>query len=743
LHGFDEVTPQIKLWQDTVEQLGCEVKIHLAPLERLPEKQAIYQALDRQDEVQQVALWCVQQWLQCQGTQSSHSIKIGVVAPNLGEYKAPLTRALNEQLVLVQQQHLPLSETLPESLFNFSLGHALIDVPLVQNAMLTLKLFCQPDRACSYRDWSEWLISPYTVDDFVLRQQADAKLRRLQWTRFKWPNLLEAEVLGQKLKTLHKSLTHWQQTLKDENRNKMGVSRFVQLVSDCLNQLGWCSSRILNSDEYQQQQAFNGTLARFSGLAETQGPQPFSYWFTVWQRFVAEAVHQSQSKGVQPIQVMGMLEAGGQAFDALWVMGLTDEAWPRVPNPNPFLPMPLQRAHQMPRCDAQKELQYAKHVTERLANSAGQQVWSYARMQGEAELLISPLLETTRFQSAEMYSRQSYQTLASASFEARSEVKWVVDNRGPEIPIDEGDPVKAPGGTGILQAQSQCPLMAFIDFRLGARNGLQAVEDGLQTTNQGTLIHEILEHFWIETKTQACLLSLSDEALQQRLNGHIQAGFEALQNAFDEHYLELEQARIFELLCQWMELEKQRPSFAVVGTEEEQHILLAGIEFKVIVDRIDRVEGQQVILDYKTGRANANNLLKTPIKAPQLGVYLFTTEDDISGLGYGLLHSDDGVKISALVEDETVFASRARSIQVFAKLAAKEGGDFYEVAWSDFLSSLRQEVLDLAASIQQGVADMIFDKPADIAYAAGHLALRLPEVAMQQTESTLFEEEAP
>ncbi|MEA3405934.1 MAG: PD-(D/E)XK nuclease family protein, partial [Pseudomonadota bacterium] len=458
----------------------------------------------------------------------------------------------------------------------------------------------------------------------------------------------------------------------------------------------------------------------------------------VLQRFIGEAVHQSQSKGVQPIQVMGMLEAGGQSFDALWVMGLSDEAWPRMPNPNPFLPMPLQRTHQMPRCDAQKELQYAKQVTERLVNSAEQQVWSYARIQGEAELLISPLLETERFQSAESYQRQLYQTLSLASFSKREVLTWILDNRGPEVPAG----TKAPGGTGILQAQSQCPLMAFIDYRLGARNGLQAVEDGLQMTNQGTLIHEILEHFWIETKTQSKLLTLSDDEIQQRLNQHIQTSFEVLQKSFDEHYLELEQARIFELLLQWMELEKQRPAFAVVGTEEEKKIILAGIEFKVIVDRIDAVEGQKVILDYKTGRANANNLLKAPIKAPQLAVYLFTTDDEISGLGYGVLHSDDGVKVSAVVEDENVFASKARSIQVFSKLSEKGGGDFYEVSWSDFLDSLRQEVTDLALSIQQGVADMAFDKPADIAYAAGHLALRLPEVAMQQAEVDLFEEEA-
>ena len=745
LHGFDDITPMMHLWINTVEQLGCEVNVHQQGASIEPELVAIYKALDQRDEVQQVAIWCVQQWTKRQQTQAPHSIRIGVIAPNLADYKAPLSRALHEQFALAEQQHLPLHDTNTESLFNFSLGVSLGEVPLIQNAMLTLKLFCQPTRRCSYTDWSRWLISPYTSGDWVSNQKTDAKLRSQQWASFKWPTLLESEISDALSKTLKANLTQWHGTIEAQSVSKMGVSAFVNLVSACLDGLGWCSSRTLSSEEKQQQNTWFKVLEQFSGLTETQGQQPLSYWLAVLHRFVSETVHQSQSKGLQPIQVMGMLEAGGQVFDALWVMGLSDEAWPRMPNPNPFLPMLLQREHNMPRCDAQKELLYAQQVTERLTHSAQQQVWSYASQQGEAEMLISPLLETAQFAQAHAYEPQAYQSLANASFQQRSELDWVLDNRGPEIPIGQTEAIKAPGGTGILQAQSQCPLMAFIDYRLGARNGLKMVEDGLQTTNQGTLIHEVLEHFWGEVKTQSKLLTLSDEELHDSLTQHIQSSFSGLVKSFDEHYLQLEQARIFELLCQWVELEKQRPSFEVIETEKEKMITLAGIEFKVIVDRMDLVDGQKVILDYKTGKANAGNLLKSPIKAPQLAVYLFaekdTIEDEVVALGYGLLHSDDGVNISAVAEEQSVFDSKSRSIQVFAKLAEKEGGDFYEVAWPDFLSSLRQEVLALASAIQQGVADMSFDKPIDIAYAAGHLALRLPEVERQRAEAGLLQEE--
>ena len=741
LHGFDDITPFMQTWISTVQAFGCEVITHQTALPITPDNIKIYRARDAQDEVQQVAYWCVQQWLKRQKSQAHYEIKIAVIAPNLADYKAPLSRALHEQLALSAQQHLPLHDTDTESLFNISLGVALNEVPLVQNALLTLKLFCQPKRPCHYSDWSRWLISPYTSGDWVGNQKADAKLRAQQWAHFKWPRLIESDSARALSPQLKAKFVTWQPIIESKAHLKMGVSEFVQLVSECLQTLGWCHNRTLSSDEKQQQNAWFKRLEAFSALTETQGHQSVSYWLAVLQRFVSEAVHQSQSKGVQPIQIMGMLEAGGQQFDALWVMGLNDEAWPRMPNPNPFLPILLQRAHAMPRCDAQKELRYAQHVTERLYHSTTEQVWSYAVQQGEAQMRISPLLETERFNHAKVYAPKGYQTLSKASFDQRSVLDWVLDHRGPQIPIDLIHPLKAPGGTGILQAQSQCPLMAFIDYRLGARNGLKAVEDGLQTTNQGTLIHEILEHFWLEFKTQTTLLTLSEKALHEALKKHIQNQFNQLARSFDEHYLKLEQARIFELLCQWMDLEKQRPNFAVIDTEKMIPITLAGITFSVAVDRIDLVAGESVILDYKTGKANAANLFKSPIKAPQLAVYLFTTKAQVCGLGYGLLHSDDGVKISAVANEQSVFDSKARSIHVFANMAEKEGGDFYEVAWPDFLDSLRQEVLDLATQIQQGVADMRFEKPTDVAYANGRLALRLPEVERQLTQAGLMQEE--
>ena len=61
------------------------------------------------------------------------------------------------------------------------------------------------------------------------------------------------------------------------------------------------------------------------------------------KRLAAQTLFQPEAPDV-PIQVLGVLESAGLEFDHLWVMGLTDEAWPIPARPNPFIPVALQRA---------------------------------------------------------------------------------------------------------------------------------------------------------------------------------------------------------------------------------------------------------------------------------------------------------------------------------------------------------------------------------------------------------------
>ena len=90
---------------------------------------------------------------------------------------------------------------------------------------------------------------------------------------------------------------------------------------------------------------------------------------------------------------MDMLEAAGSRFDRLWIAGLHGGIWPPPPRPSPFLPLALQRSAGMPHSSPERELAYARRVTERLLDSAPEVVCSYPQYSGDEKLRVSPLIE--------------------------------------------------------------------------------------------------------------------------------------------------------------------------------------------------------------------------------------------------------------------------------------------------------------------------------------------------------------
>ena len=79
-----------------------------------------------------------------------------------------------------------------------------------------------------------------------------------------------------------------------------------------------------------------------------------------------------------PIQILGLIEAIGLPFDALWVAGMSDAAWPRSPRPHPLLPVRWQRERGVPRSDAAGELAWAREVVAWFRRAAPMVITSHA-----------------------------------------------------------------------------------------------------------------------------------------------------------------------------------------------------------------------------------------------------------------------------------------------------------------------------------------------------------------------------
>src|SRR5690606_34205418 len=231
-------------------------------------------------------------------------------------------------------------------------------------------------------------------------------------------------------------------------------------------------------------EAWNDLLAGLAELDVVLGEVTRTVAYAWLARAARETLFQPRAVAT-PVQVLGLLEATGMRFDAVWVMGLDDETLPASPRPNPFLPIELQRAKQLPSASAERERAFARQVFEGLRQSAPQVIFSHPAREGDAERRPSPLL----LELAEREAPQRSPGLAELVFMHRAEETFE-DAQGPAL---DGGNVK--GGVAILQDQSACAFRAFAKHRLRASEW-PTPPAGPDAALRGAIVHRALELLW-------------------------------------------------------------------------------------------------------------------------------------------------------------------------------------------------------------------------------------------------------
>ncbi len=181
-----------------------------------------------------------------------------------------------------------------------------------------------------------------------------------------------------------------------------------------------------------------------------------------------------------------------------------------------------------------------------------------------------------------------------------------------------------PGGTRGLRAQSNCPLRAFLEMRLGARE-LDEPTRGLAPWRRGLLAHRALELLYTGIRSSADLGAAVD--LRARVRGAIQrAAREQLGprlRGVQRRVMELERARLAQRIDSLLTVERNRAAFSVSGVELRRSIAVAGITIEARLDRLDTdAEGRLIVIDYKTGAARPAAWLQARPADVQVPLYV-------------------------------------------------------------------------------------------------------------------------
>jgi probable DNA repair protein len=408
-----------------------------------------------------------------------------------------------------------------------------------------------------------------------------------------------------------------------------------------LQLLGWPGTRRLDSQEYQQLTLWNQVLENFLQLDGT-GIQ-FNYPGAIQQlRSIAgKTPFQAQTPN-SPIQILGALEGAGLQFSHCWVMGLHHRQWPPVPAPNPLLPTSLQRTQKMPHASAERELQFARALTEHYHQCAPIVVFSSAHSDDDSELSPSALIRhlpltaiDSLMSNDQSISAQNYQALAAASH-----LEIVSTAQAPQLLIAQ-EPVR--GGASLFKEQAACPFNAFARLRLGATSIDEPVA-GFSAIERGNLLHDALAIIWKQLKDQNTLLSFDETALTTLINTTTQTVVDALKQkrgtSIGVFYAQLEQERLAQLVADWLAQEKTRPAFSVVAIEEELEIEFSGLPLRLRIDRIDQLaNGDLLLIDYKTGQPKLQSWQGERMDEPQLPLYAVTATTPVAAITFAQINA--------------------------------------------------------------------------------------------------------
>jgi len=680
LAGFDEITPAARVLIDELKRRGAKISFWpdnggpAAPLDTA--RVTVRPYTDETEEVVQAARWA--------RANSGSSLRIGFIVPEIERYRSLIMREFAHELdpASVLDAH-------AGRVFNISLGYPLSIEPIVSAALKILSVTMGPEELT---DIFGALLTPYlAADEGYALTRLEARLRKENASKTSL-NEIRKRLRGRG--RAQAIIDAWIGELK-ESRKEL-PSAWAGRFSKMLTRLGF-PAQTLTSREYQAVKAWTGLLGAFSSLDCVTGRLTRGEAAARLKKLANDTVHQSETPGSDRlcIQVMGLLEAAGQEFDRVWIMGCHEGAMPATPQPNPFIPISIQKKAGLPRSSPEKELAFARSALARLVEGAGDVIVSFPRTSEDRTLGVSPFFRAIT-PLADVYIAKS-SCLKDAVNGAACVVEAPPDA---ELPVGAEELKGIRGGTNIIKNQSLCPFRAFAAHRLSARP-VPEPEFGLTPIQRGDAVHTALKAFWSSVRDSERLKALiNDNAIDAEIDKAVHAAFAdlVLPPPLSTRFIAIEKEILKGLLRDWIEVEAGRVKFTVESIEDRRAIMIRSLTIEGKPDRIDRLEdGRTVCIDYKTGSmVDRKDWLTDRPRDPQLMIY--TVDGGFDALAF-----------ARLTPGECGFIGTARSAGTLPDVLAfeedkrwKEGFDVHD--WVALIDFWKRSIEALAGEFLGGVA---------------------------------------
>jgi ATP-dependent helicase/nuclease subunit B len=465
-----------------------------------------------------------------------------------------------------------------------------------------------------YATFGRWLRSPFfaaaSAEPFA-RARLDAELRAEMRSQLPFQAAYRsgvAELLAVRAPTSARALAAALASIGGIRRATPG--RWAHLATRFLAELGWQAPSTRSA-----LLAWQATLDELARLTPIVGEISIEAALAEIVR-LAERTAQA-ALPARGVHVLAHIDDVGPGYDAVWVTGFTDTAWPEPPRGNPLLPIALQRAHGMPYSSPRDAQQRSARALERLVARSRELVVSWPARVYDYETEPSPAI-------------RDWPAIAAAELDALTAIR-PLRTAARETIVDEAPPLlgtRVPGGTGALGRQARCPVRAFCQDRLRAK-ALEPLGFGVPPRLRGTAVHRAAESLLAGEPAQAELaarfesVAPSVERALAKLFGRARAHLAAL--------YELEAEQLERMLAALLRAELARAPFRVRAVEQRTSVTVGPLTFDVRIDRVDELaDGTLAIIDYKTSeRATSSEWFGTRLRDAQVPLYASHAADAV------------------------------------------------------------------------------------------------------------------
>jgi exodeoxyribonuclease-5 len=515
----------------------------------------------------------------------------------------------------------------------------------------------------------------------------------------------EIPVLKIHLNKIHASHHEWQ--------TKRSPSEWIKTFEEYLKNIQ--STLLAPKDSFEESiyETWNKTNEMISSIDSLMGEISIQEMLDIFQFYFKKTTHQHKHQGNFKIDILGFHETTYENYDATWIMNLNTHHWPSPHQCNPFIPIKIQydkliNTHE-------KRHLIASKILDKFTHTSPFVTLSYAKKMGEEEIFPSPTLHD--YISSKLLVDINYKFKKN---EFNHElIEYIEDSTSTNIKVQQT--VKS--GIKLLEAQSICPAWAFYEFRLGARKIEEEDEENLTTRLRGNLFHKTLEQFWGENKSASLVRALNEKELSQKIQRIVHKNISIYKKKYPgilPDFFNIEEIRLISNLEKWIQHELRRGDFEVKETEKNIPINLGCLNFNIKIDRIDEVNQNNIVIDYKSG------VIKT------LNEWFLNTYGEFQMPFYALFASDkpiDAIVIGIINSPKPKWIGIGRDKDLLQGI--KDTSAIGYQTWDDLIGFWKYRIDETCKSYESGNAAIKFTREKDMTYCQVKPILRLPERILQ------------